>query len=159
MKHCGQILQIVKATIIGLCLSITRVSSYTISFIDIEDKFLSSGHFHTCAIESRPGVEVGGGIRCWGDNRKGQTNSPPGIFKQLSCGSFFSCAISFEERVACWGEFDGVVPEGRFLQVSVGQEHACATQKDGKISCWGRNDFGEANPPPHYFSQVSINEQ
>ncbi len=147
---------VIRMTII-LLMTTQSASSY-IPFIDIDDNLLSSGHFHTCVLESRPGVEIGGGIKCWGDNRKGQTNAPPGIFKQISCGKFFSCAISFEERVSCWGEMRGVLPEGRFVQVSVGQQHACALQKDGRVRCWGRNDFGETSPPPHYYAQVSTSK-
>ena len=116
-----------------ICLVTIQSSCAYISFIDIDDKFISSGYFHTCALESRPGVEIGGGIKCWGDNRRGQTNAPPGIFKQISCGKFFSCAISFEERVSCWGEIGDESPEGRFVQVSVGQNHACAVQKGGQV--------------------------
>ncbi len=127
-----------------------------IPFVDIEDMFLSAGHFHTCALENRPGVAIGGGIKCWGDNRKGQTSSPPGIYKQISSGKFFSCAVSLEERVSCWGDLEDITPpEGRFTQVSVGHNHACGIRKDGRVHCWGRNDFGESNPGPHYYAQVN----
>lgn len=123
--------------------------------LDNEDKFISAGFFHTCAIESRPGIEIGGGIKCWGDNSKGQISSPPGIHRQISCGKFFSCAITVEDKINCWGAMVGRVPEGKFSQVSVGETHACALERSGKIKCWGRNDFGESKPPDHHYTQVS----
>ena len=148
--HCS------KLRIILLFLSLVHVTCF-LTFLTNDDQFLSSGYFHTCALENRPGVEIGGGIKCWGDNRKGQTSSPPGIHRQISSGNFFSCAISIEEEISCWGEMEGEVPEGRFKQVSVGRSHACALDKNGRVKCWGRNDFGESQAPPHHFAQVSTN--
>jgi alpha-tubulin suppressor-like RCC1 family protein len=133
-----------------------NVTCYQTEVLDIDDKFVSAGAYHTCGLENRPGVEVGGGIKCWGDNRKGQTSSPPGIYHQISCGKYYSCAISAEDELSCWGEMEGSVPAGRFKQVSVGQNHACALKRNGNILCWGKNDFGEADPPNHQFTQVSV---
>lgn len=129
------------------------VSCY-VPLLDNDEKFISTGFFHTCALANRPGVEIGGGIKCWGDNRKSQTSSPPGIYKQISCGKFFSCAITAQDRISCWGEMEGQVPDGRFTQVSVGQSHACALETNGKMQCWGRNDYGESDPPHRHFTQV-----
>ena len=122
-----------------------------------EDKIVSAGSYHTCALERRPGIEIGGGIKCWGDNRKGQTSSPPGIHRQVSSGKFFSCAISAEDKISCWGAMQGVLPDGKFSQLSVGQSHACALQRSGRLKCWGTNTFKESLPPDHLYTQVSCN--
>jgi hypothetical protein len=150
-RHKRYIILLFQLTIL---LQVLRDSSCNTSFYDIDDKFVSAGYFHTCALENRPGVEIGGGIKCWGDNRKGQTSSPPGIHKQISCGKFFSCAITADNKISCWGDMKDELPDGKFTQVSAGQSHACALEKNGRIQCWGRNDYGESDPPPHHFTQV-----
>ncbi len=142
-------------SILNLLITFQYVLSDT-SLLDNEDKFISAGYFHTCALERRSGVQIGGGVKCWGDNRKGQLNSPPGIHRQISCGKFFSCAITAEYKISCWGEIEGAVPDGKFIQVSVGQSHACALEKNGKIKCWGIDNYGETKPPDMIFTQVSI---
>ena len=65
-----------------------------------EEKTLSTGLFHTCAITYRAGVEDScaehpcGPARCWGHNDRGQASPPPGaMFEQLSAGGFFTCAL------------------------------------------------------------------
>lgn len=135
-----------------------RVRGNVLPLLDIDDGYASAGYFHTCALENRPGIEFGGGIKCWGDNRRGQTSAPPGIHRQVSCGKFFSCAITIGGQISCWGDMEGRVPAdgGRFTQLSVGQSHACALRSNGRVECWGRNDFGETDPPQHHFKQVRI---
>lgn len=112
---------------------------------------LSAGYYHTCAIEHRQGVDTGGGLRCWGQNTHGQIFPPPGVFKQVSSGHFFSCAISIDNKVKCWGsiqEIPDMYKNERFKSVSSGKAHACGLTPSGKVHCWGRNTFGEASPPP-----------
>ena len=58
---------------------------------DLDDISVSAGHFHTCAIESRPGGEFGGGIKCWGENAHGQATAPSGIFVQVRFGAREVC--------------------------------------------------------------------
>ncbi|GMH51999.1 hypothetical protein TL16_g05285 [Triparma laevis f. inornata] len=122
---------------------------------DLDDISVSAGHFHTCAIESRPGVEFGGGIKCWGDDVVGQATPPSGIYVQVSAGYMHSCAVGIDEQVKCWGKNVGQVPAGLFSQVSAGEFHSCGVMKDGSVKCWGANHWGEGKPNGGDFVQVS----
>ena len=129
--------------------------------VDADIYSLSAGHYHTCAIEYRQGVDIGGGLRCWGQNTYGQARPPPGVFRQVSSGHSFSCAISLDSKVKCWGDIRGTPPlesssseqrkknnNNHFKSVSSGKSHACGLTMNGNIQCWGRNMFGEATSPP-----------
>ena len=116
---------------------------------------ISSGSYHTCALEQRQGVETNGALRCWGQNSHGQASPPPGIFKQVSSGAFLSCAISVDSKVKCWGQIVGTPAHRGFRQVSAGKSHACGLTASGRVECWGRNDHGESDAPRHQYDQVS----
>jgi len=116
---------------------------------------ISPGYYHTCALERRQGVEVGGALRCWGQDSQGQSSPPPGIFKQVSSGDLFSCAIGIDSKVKCWGKIRGTPDHRGFTQVSSGKAHACGLTANGKIECWGKNDHGESKAPDHLYSQVN----
>jgi hypothetical protein len=129
--------------------------------LDIDEISLSNGYFHTCVLERRVGIDFGGALKCWGDNSRQQISSPPGIYKQVTSGHLFSCAITHDSsNIVCWGgDFtsSAVVeepPKGYFTQVSAGESHACAIHRNKSIKCWGRNDFGESTPPLGQFVQV-----
>jgi alpha-tubulin suppressor-like RCC1 family protein len=147
---------------------------------------VSSGHEHTC------GVTTENGIYCWGWNLFGTlgigTNTGPetcfvgdyscstrpvavtgGLrFRQVSAGTFHTCAITTDDRLYCWGyNVDGQIGSGtnsgpelcggascstvpmavasglRFLQVAAGDNHACAVSRDQRAYCWGQNGEGE----------------
>jgi hypothetical protein len=75
---------------------------------DIDEISVSSGHFHTCALSTAPGVEFGGPLKCWGSNDFGQADAPEGTFVQVSCGLHHTCAVAIDETVKCWGSFEQV---------------------------------------------------
>jgi len=68
------------------------------------------------------GVEIGGGVSCWGDNS----------FGQLGDGSL--AARFAPVAVAGLPPAAGVV---------AGVSHACALLASGGVACWGRNDWGQ----------------
>jgi alpha-tubulin suppressor-like RCC1 family protein len=104
---------------------------------------------------------------CWGDNRQRQlladanvasTAIPARVLAtervvQLSSGGAYSCAVTSQGGVVCWGtnrqgrigvaDADSTVgripaPRGtRFVEVSVGGTHTCAVTADGDGYCWG----------------------
>ena len=125
---------------------------------DVDEISLSNGYYHTCVLERRVGIDFGGALNCWGDNTRNQISSPPGIYKQVTSGHLFSCAITHDSsNVVCWGDgLSGMMepPKGYFTQVSAGESHACAIHRNKSIKCWGRNDFGESSPPLGQFAQV-----
>lgn len=96
---------------------------------------------------SQPTVDFGHTI-CWGRDFLQQTDPPDDQqFVQISCGGSFTCGLSFDEQVTCWGGIGGAGMLGQFVQVSAGLDHACAVSLDGRISCVGRNSRGESSPP------------
>ena len=128
--------------------------------LEASDEIISAGRFHTCGINKRPGIDVGGALSCWGYNDHGQASPPHGIFVQVSSGHFHSCGLTISGYVECWGSIDWV-PSTKtsydfYKQVSSGEHHVCAIKRrDGNIECWGRNDFGESSPPKGSFRQIS----
>ncbi len=76
---------------------------------------VSAGLSHSCALV------VGGDAWCWGNNEYGQTGSGEanlgphspvrvaftGAFEQVSAGGFYTCGLSTEGRVYCWGAHAG----------------------------------------------------
>ena len=125
-------------------------------YLDVDEVTLSAGQFHTCVIKERLGVvDFGGAMECWGNHQF----IPPGIFVQVSAGHSFTCAISIDDVLKCWGhENIFTLPDDVVAtQVSSGQNHVCILQKDKTIKCWGLNHFGEASPPSSgQFVQVRI---
>jgi Regulator of chromosome condensation (RCC1) repeat len=127
---------------------------------------LSSGAAHTCT------VYASGGVRCWGDNSKGQlgqTASTGGLLptlmtgfsasvKTISAGDGHNCAVLADGKVACWGDnTDGQLGNGtttpsltpvnvpgisNAVAVSAGSAHTCALLATGSVQCWGRGEGG-----------------
>lgn len=124
------------------------------------------GARHRCALNSE------GQTWCWGDNRDGQlgvskdvtTTDKPVLSqelsepKQLVAGDDFTCALSGDGRVLCFGSnavgqlgaTDGasvgavqVTDLSDVVEVAAGGRHACARRQDGTVWCWGRNLHGE----------------
>jgi len=115
---------------------------------------VSTGYFHTCAIQADSN------IKCWGGKDGSETTPPNGEFTQISAGAFHTCGIHKDGLVDCWGlNHDGQAspPGGLFKQVSAGVDHTCGLLQDGTTTCWGYNFSGESTPPPSaLFLQVSV---
>ena len=139
-------------------------------------KQISAGSFHTCAIASDDKAY------CWGSGSNGQlgnnstTNSsiPVAVnttgvlagktIKQISAGSFHTCAIASDDKAYCWGSGSngqlgnnsttnssipvavnttGVLAGKTIKQISAGSFHTCAIASDDKAYCWGRGSNGQ----------------
>lgn len=139
---------------------------------------VAAGADHACAI-------LDGGLRCWGNNDKAQAAPPDaggtvalphyislppsGGAIRVSAGSSFTCALSTDFQLYCWGEnsrgqvgagttdnpvlLPTPVP-GRYKEVSLGGAQACAIDLDGGLSCWGRNAYGEGGNPDGGFPSL-----
>jgi alpha-tubulin suppressor-like RCC1 family protein len=117
---------------------------------------ISSGFSHVCAVSNNQ-------TNCWGGNGLIKNVNPPQKLlnpRAICAGGTFSCAISSEGRIECWGdkiEFNGeakiseektnlvlaIPPElqgADVAEISCGLSHACAIY-NGKVKCWGNNTF------------------
>lgn len=96
---------------------------------------VASGYFFSCGLQA-------GAVKCWGDNRKGQTGKA-------------SSTNSFTSPQSVPSPMDSSV-----AAIGVGQAHACGL-KSGVVYCWGRDDFGElgrgsGNQTTHVPTALSI---
>jgi alpha-tubulin suppressor-like RCC1 family protein len=132
---------------------------------------ITAGNNFTCALFENKTAQ------CWGFNADGalgdgsldNSNRPKIVgaplqgIKQLSSGSFHTCALLDNNTVNCWG-WNGenqlgigsnlslknssprVVPTANLSgvsQISAGERHNCAVLQDGRARCWGGNAFGQ----------------
>ena len=155
--------------------------------IDFGDGFIPSeiamGYNHNCALSTEHK------IKCWGANWYGQlgygdkehrgdgpdemgNNLPEvdlgydfGVVVQIAAGADFSCALSNNGYVKCWGNAIGqentidigddpgemgdnltTIDLGSnftVTKISSGLIHICALSDHGTIKCWGNNDEGQ----------------
>jgi alpha-tubulin suppressor-like RCC1 family protein len=133
---------------------------------------LAAGAFHTC------GVRKDGTVACWGHGghgllsaeatggERGDVASPQVVsglqeVEALAAGDGFTCALSRDRTVACWGRNDhgqlgrghvgpaepvGLVPGVTGADaVAAGRHHACALAR-GEVKCWGMAVDGQLGP-------------
>lgn len=127
---------------------------------------IAAGDAHTCAVDEF------GLPWCWGSNAHGQLGetsvaetaapilSGKGAmrFASIVAGSNFTCALTSNGRVSCWGEngsgqlgdgsnFDRPLPVSvtsvAFTSIAAGSSHTCGLTADGEAYCWGRNASGQ----------------
>ncbi len=73
-----------------------------------DPRMVSAGFDHSCAIDV--GADETRRVRCWGNNRYGQSEPPEKLLKEpvaVSAGWYHSCALDSEGMslsVKCWGE-------------------------------------------------------
>ena len=118
---------------------------------------LSCGYSHTCLIITASESSHGGPIKCWGENLKGETNPPNGIFQQVTSGHMFSCALTMHSTVKCWGDIQNVPGNTKFQSITAGRMHVCGITLFGEVHCFGRNEHGETVPPKKrsFYKQVA----
>lgn len=138
---------------------------------------LALGYYHTCALLDT------GRVRCWGRNDQGQLGlghrndigdnerayvapelSLGGTVKQITAGTYHTCALLTTGQVRCWGDGqfgqlgygntndigDNELPSsvgpvsvgGTVSQIVAGGFHACASLTSGSVRCWGYNAPG-----------------
>jgi hypothetical protein len=119
------------------------------------------GTFHMCVVVESDGhvACVGGHSGPPGEEDPGEADPPPGAFKAVTAGWSHTCAIRFDDTVACWGEqtFYGKTdpPSDTFAQIAAGQEHTCGVRFSGALACWGFDREGQVDAPSGTFTQVA----
>jgi alpha-tubulin suppressor-like RCC1 family protein len=71
---------------------------------DLDELTLAVGETHACALEHVGDAEIGGEVVCWGSNDHHESDSPAGLFVQITASSQHTCGISIDERIVCWGD-------------------------------------------------------
>ncbi|MEO8635642.1 MAG: hypothetical protein ABI587_10245 [Gemmatimonadales bacterium] len=141
--------------------------------VDGDHRFvaIAAGFNHSC------GVDADGAGWCWGWNEHGQLGdgtigTAPSVpvrvggtarFAWLSPGQGFTCGLSREGMVYCWGLNDQgqlllpasadvptptLVSSRVFLALESGSEHVCAIALDHMGFCWGSNGGGKLGGGP-----------
>ena len=120
-----------------------------------------TGGHHSC------GVRTDGTVTCWGDNRYGESDAPPGSFTSLSLGNDHSCGVRTDGTVTCWGGsraggsnniLQKYVPPGSFTSVSTEHYFACGLRTDGTVTCWhwGFTERWYSDAPSGSFTSLSL---
>jgi hypothetical protein len=110
-------------------------------------KQLALGKAHSCSLDAAIS-----GIRCWGDNRKGQSNVPVLVSPSaVAAGGDTTCAIASGD-VRCWGDNSSgqlFAPAGLYqpVQLAVGDKHVCALTGSHRVSCWGDDSAAQLKAP------------
>ncbi|MCC6811659.1 MAG: carboxypeptidase regulatory-like domain-containing protein [Deltaproteobacteria bacterium] len=89
----------------------TDVSGLSSGVLDV-----SIGDSHACVLMT------GGGVKCWGDNRKAQIGDG-----------------TIDERLTPTPVVGLAFPA---IGIAVGDEHSCAVLNNRRVQCWGNNEFG-----------------
>ncbi|KAJ0979352.1 hypothetical protein J5N97_014826 [Dioscorea zingiberensis] len=87
----------------------------------------------------------------------------PGLFRSLTSGRGFSCAIDSNGTVQCWGSRGKEIEEA-FRNISMssivaGDSHVCGFTAVGAIICKGSNVSGQLNAPvgaPFEFTNLAL---
>jgi len=130
--------------------------------MDVPVTAIALGASHSCAL-----LETGE-VRCWGENENGQlgdgtsknSNIPveveglEGRVVQVAAGVGFTCALTEEEKLYCWGNGSNgrfgegsmevypapVLVDGFDQEIDLivaGDFHLCVRTTSGEILCWG----------------------
>ena len=134
----------------------------------VRAKAVTAGFVDSCALTTK------GAVKCWGYNGEGElgdnttTDSakPVRVYglgkgvKAISAGSYFTCALTTQGAVKCWGSnaygqlgdnttTDSAKPVqvyslGKGVKaISAGNFFACALTTKGAVKCWGANTYGQ----------------
>jgi len=145
-----------------------RNTPVDVTGLNSEVKEVSTGVWHTCAVDSN------GSLECWGDNYFGElgngtnTNSSAPVevngltesVTAVSTGWAHTCALFSSGGVKCWGwNNSGQLGDGTntdknipvevsglssgVFGISAGDFHTCALLATGGMKCWGKNNYGQ----------------
>lgn len=117
---------------------------------------VTAGDSHSCYVapglaDLDEGDTTTSNLGCWGNDGGGRTNRPAGNFVSLSAGHDFTCGLTHDGTVRCWGANPEISsnpkPNVFFTRISAGADSVCGLKEDGGLECWGKNQHGQATPP------------
>lgn len=97
-------------------------------------KRLAVGQTHACA------QRVSDEVVCWGLSKWGATKAPrfAKAPKRLVAGLEFSCALTYEGGLKCWGDAPPVPKNLRLVDIGTSSlSHVCGIADTGDVWCWG----------------------
>lgn len=57
---------------------------------------------------------------------------------QIVSGMYYSCGVTLEQSVVCWGRLQSDMPvSGLYSQITGGKHYACGIMTNGHLNCWG----------------------
>ncbi|MFZ9596546.1 MAG: RCC1 domain-containing protein [Bdellovibrionia bacterium] len=150
----------------------TQINSTTPESItpEVHYRTVSANGKHTCAISTSHE------LKCWGQGNQGQLgnntsglgsygNTPTTIdrgvlYAQVQCGEYFTCGITPNGALKCWGSNGSgqlgdetlvnyaTTPQPidrttRYSLIATGASHACGITTEGILKCWGENSSGQ----------------
>jgi alpha-tubulin suppressor-like RCC1 family protein len=164
--------------------TVNRSAPVTVTGLAAGIAAIDVGYSHTCAITGD------GKVQCWGNNGAGQlgdgtqnsSSTPVSVIglatsaKAVSAGAAFTCSITDNDAVFCWGDnsraalgtdqpFLSTAPVSiaalgsSVAQLSTGWNHACAVMKAGTVICWGENGGGQLGIGLPSYSRVPVGIQ
>ncbi|EFJ27276.1 hypothetical protein SELMODRAFT_412300 [Selaginella moellendorffii] len=114
---------------------------------------LNCGRSHCCAIRSDDSK-----INCWGIFIY---KSPDQPFVSVSLGIDFSCGLTQDGNITCWGHLSDAIPQpdrgtGTFVSLFAGGYSICGIESSTRdILCWGEDASYTYAPSVFQFSSVT----
>ena len=140
---------------------------------------IALGSKHAC------GLRDDGTAECWGYDGNGRLTPPttapsaetldgsaneqtaeptPLAFKDIAAGNSFTCGLTLDGLVACWGDLEGAQPPDdvlgqEFASITAVGTYVCVERPDGSKRCWGSGPFRRSLDVDARFIEVSANEE
>lgn len=100
MRHCVFVLALASALVAGIPL------------LTVDGVSTAIGLNHLCILAASDAA-VGGAALCTGNPEFGKTAPPEDVvFVQLAAGLYFTCGLSVDQRVHCWGQISNTPEDG-----------------------------------------------
>ena len=140
---------------------------------------LALGALHSC------GLHADGTPECWGYDKDGRltppttafgfegpndsvneaaVEPPPLALKDIAAGNSFTCGLTLEGLLACWGDLERAQPPADvvgqvFTSISAVGNYVCVERPEGGRRCWGSGSFRRSLDIDAGFIEVSANEE
>lgn len=140
---------------------------------------LALGSHHSC------GLRADGTPECWGHDEDGRLTPPstaygveesddstneqtversPLAFKGIAAGNSFTCGLTLDGLLACWGDLERAQPPAdvvgqAFTSITAVGNYVCVERSEGSRRCWGSGRFRRSLDNDAGFIEVSANEE